>query len=237
MVWAGSPFAHRVEFSAGYPTGAVSYRLLGNDGVTVLYSGEKAPDRGAVDVQLIVPAQHNTCALPLFENRTLAWDYITEAGVQSDRITYRVDRPLPFAVSAEGVRNKLGLSDHEIADSAVDLITAYSEILDLIGETALSTAAVAGDRSTLLVAHAIEATAGLALLPTLQLRAAQRESSGTNEYARYSQIDWVMLEANLKAHVDRARGEVDATFDATGTGGFVFGTAGRSPDAITGEEV
>lgn len=236
MTWAGSPFAHRIEFSAGLPTGAVSYDLLGNDGTTVITSGSFTPTAGAVDWLLVISATHNTCALPLFEYRTLTWEYLTADGVQFGRVSYRVDKPLPFTVTADGVRNKLGMSDHEISDDSVDLITAYSEISTLIGEATVLAAAVAGNRSTLLIAHAIEAMAAILLIPSLQLRAAQRESSGTNEFARFAKIDWMMLEGSLRTHIDRARAAVDTNFDATGAAGFLFGTAVRSPDAVTGEE-
>lgn len=234
MIWAGSPFARHIEFSAGAPTGAVSYRLLGNDGATALTSGTYNA-AGALDLLLMIPGEFNTCDLPLIEMRTLVWDYPTETGLQSGRESYTVARPIPFAVSIVGVRNKLGLSNHELAEENIDLAAAYSEFSNLAGAANVATAASAGDRTTLLCLHAIEAMAAFALLPSIQLRAAQQESSGTNKFARFTSVDWDRLDLELRVQIDRARAAIDLTFDADGQGVFSFGVAPRDTDAFTGD--
>jgi len=234
MIWAGSPFAHRIEFSAGSPTGAVSFSLLGNDN-SVLVSDTVTPDTGAVDCLIVIDGENNSCDTDLLEQRTLTWSYLTASGAHSGRLTYMVCQPIPFAVSCDGVRNKLGIEANELGDAAIDLVSAYAEFASLIEATTLSDAAVAGTRTTLLCVHAIEAVAGLALLPTLQMRAAQQESSGTDSFARFGKIDWQLLEGSLLSYVARARTELDGAFDELGTAGFVFGTAPRETDAITGE--
>ena len=235
MTWAGSPFAQLIEFNAGLPTGVVSYRLMGHDGVTALHSGTVVSEYGAVSALLVIDAEHNECALPLFENRTLIWYYATASGIVTDRVTYRVERPLPLAVSVAGVRNKLGLSEHEISDEAVDLVMAYAEFQNMVGDAALTTAIAAGDRTSLLCNAAVEAVAALALLPTLQLRAAQQETSGTNQYARFGTIDWSYVEVDLLGIIAKARFALDATYDAYGDGTTAFQVAPRDVDAVTNE--
>jgi hypothetical protein len=233
MVWAGTPFARKIEFSTGLPTGAVSFSLMGNDG-SEIRAGTVAHDADAISTLLVIDGADNSCDKPFFENRTVTWNYVTSEGVVSDRVTYRVDKPLPFAVSPEGVRGKIGIENHELVDELVDLVTAYSEFSSMVDPDALATAASAGDRSTLLCLHAIEAIAALMVLPTIQLRAPQKETSGTNEFARFNKIDWSRIELDLVASIARARAEIDPTFDGTGAGAFMFGTAPRETDAITG---
>lgn len=233
MVWAGSPFARQIEFSTGLPTGAISYVLTGNNGAGLL-SSSVTPAVGAISALIVIAGTLNTCATPLLEMRSLTWNYTTATGVVSDRVTYRVDKALPFTVSAQGVKSALGLADHELPDEAIDLVGAYSEFLELVGETLLAAAAIAGDRTTLLANAAIEALAALSVMPSLQLRTAQRESSGTNEFSRFSNIDWSWLRDELLVKVDRARAALDGAFDGEGAGGFMFGVATRTPDVITG---
>lgn len=230
MIWAGSPYAHLIEFSTGLPTGAVSYTLIGNDG-SVLLDTTVTPEADAVSHLLIIPAAQNGCAQPLFENRTLVYSYLTDSGVVADRISYRVQKPIPFAASADGVRAKLGVEPHELKDPEVDLVTAYSELLTFGSATAYE---ATGDRNTLIIIHAIEAIAALLVLNTLQVKIAQRETSGTNEFQRYTGPEWLRIEADLHLHVAQARALLDPTYaDLTGSV-FAFGTAGRAIDNVTG---
>lgn len=230
MIWAGSPFAQLIEFSTGQPIGAVSYELLGNNGASLL-TGTEAPTAGAASVVIQIAGALNTCALPLFENRTLTWSYTTVQGLVTGRVAYRVQRPIPFAASTEGVRAKLGIEAHELKNEDIDLVTAYAE-LTTMGDT--TPYAQSGDRNNLLCIHALEAIAALLALPSLQLKLAQRETGGTNEFHRYSKVDWDRLELELQGHVARARALLDGTYDATGGAVFSFGKVTPTPDVITG---
>lgn len=232
MTWAGSPFAHRIEFSTGLPTGAVSYQLLGNDG-TVLLDTELTPAVGSLSALLVIAATYNTCSKPLFENRTLVYSYSTAETLVTDRVAYRVERPIPFAASADGVRTKLGVEAHELAEELIDLTSAYAEFLSLFDTGLVTPYEISGDRAALLCSHAIEAIAGLHLVAALQLKIAQRETSGTNEYQRFSNTDWDAIISSLAAHIDRARVAIDPNFDGLGGNVTTFLTATR-PDAITG---
>lgn len=232
MIWAGSPFAERIEFNTGAPVGAVSYQLLGNDGAPLI-EDTLTPDPGALSCLIIIPGTENTCDLPYFENRTLTFSYVNADGLVTGRSPYRVQRPIPFVVGEDSVRAKLGVEKHELPNDNIDLVAAYIEFAAYFEEGALATHANAGTRATMLCSQAIEAMAALVVLPSLQLKIAQRESSGTNEYQRFAGTDWSSIEASLAAHIDRARAAVDGLFDTTGDGAFSFGTVTRT-DAITG---
>lgn len=231
MTWAGSPFAQRIEFSTGLPAGAVSYQLLDANGDIIL-SNELTPADGAFDCLIVIAGEHNTTTKDLFDSRTLAWHYLTAHGLVADRVTYKINKPLPFAATAAGVRTKLGVEDHELANDEIDLTSAYAEFTGLFEADATAAYRSAGNRGELLCIHAIEALAGLSLLGALQLKLAQRESTGTNEYARFSKVDWSLIEHDLVDHVARVR-ELILGEDAVGNV-TSFVVISPTTDAFTG---
>lgn len=232
MIWAGSPFAQLIEFGTGFPVGAISYQLMAFDGVTVLQSASITPADGDVSALIVIEGSHNTVAAPLLETRFLTWSYVTATGVVSDRVTYRVNRPLPFAVSDEGVRNKLGVAAHELPSENIDLVAAYAELKVLL--PTLDVAATAGDRTTILASNAIEAQAALDKLPSLQFRAARSETSGSDQFSRFDKIDWAWLASELRLHIYRLREALDEAFDNTGGDALTFTTAPRTVDPFSG---
>jgi len=199
VVWAGSPFAHELDFSTGFPVGAVVYSVLDNNGQPLPDHTDVSidPPEGAISLLLVVPGSANSVATPLFEGRTLTWNYTTLNGFVSDRVSYRVERPIPFPVSAEGVRTKLGVEPHEVPDRDIHLLLAYANFANRFAADALSAHENSGDYGALIITDAIEATAALMVLPSLRLRIARSESSGTNEYERFASIDWGALENSL----------------------------------------
>lgn len=234
MVWAGSPFAQRIEFSTGLPVGAVAYALSKGDG-TILLDETVTPEEGAVSHTVVIDGAHNGCQLPLFETRRLAWHYLTADGFVSSETSYRVDRLLPIAATAEGVRDKLGVETHELTDDEIDLMSAYARFDDLFEAGAVAAFGGTGDKAELLAIHAIEAIAALVALPTLQIKLAQRETSGTDEFQRFGTVDWSRIEGELGSHIERARTAIDPAYDGTTAGAVVtFSTAGRTLDGFTG---
>lgn len=227
MIWAGEPFARLIEFSTGAPTGALVYSLV-NDTGTVLTNGSVTIAAGSVSYLLVVDGAHNTVQ-NLFEGRTLQWSYSTTNGLVVDRCSYRVGRNIPFPVSTAGVRTKIGLSEVELPDDEIDLLRAYSDVV-----TKLDLGSVAaGSRTALLVSEAIEAQAALSTLPSLQLRVANKESSGSNIFQRFASIDWKQLEEYLLSIIEQAAAAITPVIDVT-QGAFVFTSFRRGTDAITG---
>lgn len=234
MVWVGVPLTQLVEFTTGAPVGDVTYSLTDLDD-NAFFTDTLTPDNGAVSVLLHISGAYHTCSQPLFEGRVLTWSYDTADETVTGRVAYRVDRSLPFPVSNDGVRAKLGLEPHELRDQRIDLIRAYAEIADLIPAESLELARTSGDLNALLCIDAIEAQAALNAMPAIQLGLAEKESSGTNSFQRFSSLDWDMIIGTLQGHIVKARAALDSNFDADGTGVSVFSMATRSPDAVTGE--
>lgn len=234
MVWVGTPYAHEIEFSTGLPTGAVLYSVLGNDGLPMAGYDDVSvtPDADALSLVVIVPGTANTVSTPYFESRTLTWSYTTANGLVFDQISYRVEKPVPFPATADGVRAKLGVQPKELPNANIDLQLAYAGFSAAFETGALDAYEGTGDYSNMLITNAIEAKAALMALPTLQLAAAKSENSGTNEYVRFSDIDWAMLEASLNDHINRATDLVVPPEDEL-AGITIFFAVSR-PDPLTG---
>jgi hypothetical protein len=233
---AGSPFAHEIDFSTGLPTGAVVYSVLGNNNLPIagFNAVSVTPAAGALSITLIVPGIANTCNLPLFEGRTLTWTYSTTKGIITQSVRYRVEKQIPFLVSNEGVRSKLGVEDNEVEDRDIDLLHAYATLQAKYPTGVLDAIAPLGNLNTLLVINAIEARAALDVLPSLQLAVAKTEDSGTNKYARFNSVDWDALRAGLEAHLNLVDDLLVPAVDYVGI--IMFQTAGSGTDRVTGAE-
>jgi len=236
MILAGSPFSHEIQFSTGLPVGAIVYSLLGNNGLPMAgYTNVPVtPAVGALSYLIIIPSAANTVATDLFENRTLTWTYTTATGTVNGSEAYRVQKAIPFGVSVEGVRRKLGAEPREVPDDRIDLLRAYSDFISSYAAGAFTAYVTSGDRNTLLVIDAIEAIAGLSIIPWLQMTVAKKEDSGTNSYERFSSIDWDRLITSLTSYITPVNDLVDPIVDITVLP-VIFVTAKRT-DVITGEE-
>lgn len=229
----GSVFGHELLFASGAPSGAISYTVRGNDNlpITALTNLSVTPASGAVSHQLVIPPSGAVLATgATFEGRTLSWSYDAVSG----SVRYRVDAYLPFAVSIEGVRAKLGLFDDELSEADIDLTAAYVRFAGpIVAQEALAASALAGDFTTLAVTDAIEAVAALAVLPGLQLKLAKSRSSGTNKFERQSDPDWAMLREYLTGLVSLGTDAIDVPSDIYGGTGFLLAFSTRT-DPITG---
>lgn len=234
MIWAGEVFAHNLDFSAGQPTGAVLYSVLGNNDAPLsgLSNVSVTIPNGAVSHLIIIPGSAHTVSTDLFEKRTLVWSYTTSVGVVNGRLPYRVEKPIPFPVSRLGVKTKLGLHDHEIGDEFVDLTRAYATFAEAADLTAYQSS---GDYNSLVLTEAIEALAALNLIPRLQVLVVRSEDSGTNAYSRFAAIDWDRLAGNLQEIIDRGLNLIVPPLDEL-AGLTIFFTVGPLTDPFTGED-
>lgn len=212
---SGTAFTHLVEF-VGAVDGDLTWTLTDAAGGAVS-NGTISPATGAVSAVIAVPALDNTLGVgERLGARELAWSYSVASVTQTGFAQYRLEARIPFAVTAEGVRTKLGLGDiDDLRDEEIPLMRTYLTFEDRVGAVAL--AAVSGDLATLLVVDALEAGAALLLLPTLQVRVAAKESSGTNQYAR-GKIDWETLRGELLATVQLGEGVVNTALEPGNNG-------------------
>lgn len=226
-----SPFSYLVQFDTGTPLGEFSYTLYDDNGdpIPVVQNKKVTPAPGAVSVLIEIPPQANTLTKPLFEGRSLTWFYTTALGPVNGSYGYTIRKRVPFPVTAEGVRTKLGVDDTEIPDSRIDLLMSYVEFSE--GVPGIEDYADDGSAMSLKITNAIESIAALKLLPTLQLSIAKRLTSGTNEYERFAKIDWDMLANQLNQNVYDVSVLIDPTLVYVATD--VFALAVRT-DPFTG---
>lgn len=211
------PFHHTVEFTTSIPS-VVNWWLKDSSGNELAAgSNDVLPD--AISTTIEIPATHNELPQGVYSDyRRLYWSYDGNAG----RVQYEVRSELPFGVSEDGVRNKLGVPEHNLTDAEIDLVSAYYKLPDL---TFVPTTA-----QSLAIRHAIEATAALELLPTMPLRIAQKESSGTDQYTR-GKIDWDAIEDQLRGYIRAGLLVIDPSTAFTGSALF---TLSRIPDRFSG---
>ncbi len=236
MVWAGELFAHNLDFSAGSPTGAVIYSVLGNDDLPLsgLDAVSVTPVPGSISHLIIIPGSAHTVATALFEKRTLIWSYTNATGAVNGRLPYRVEKPLPFPVSNAGVKAKLGLMDDEIGDEFINLTKAYAMFAEAVALGDLASYEDSGDLASLKIIDAIEAVAAMAVLGKLQVLVTRSEESGTNAFSRFSEIDWELLRGELQEIIDQGLNLVVPP-DNELAGITVFFAIGPTTDPFTGE--
>lgn len=232
----GDAFSTELLFAPDLPSGAISYKLFDNDGSQLL-SQSFTPPVGAVSAVIRLDGTQSVVALgKLFENRRLSWTYLTIHETVNGSITYRVDAPLAFGVSYDGVRVKLGVLQDEVTDDDIDLVGGYLEFASTIVNTdALTAAAFSGDRTARLVIDGIEAAAAFALLNTLQVKIAVARSSGTNTFERSSKIDFQALQDSLLRFISLGRLAVDVVSSQNkyNVAGVIFALSTRT-DPLTG---
>lgn len=213
---SGQIFSHLVEL-VGVADGDLVWVLTGDDGTNIT-SGTITPPAQSISVAINVPGTHNTLTgAAMWGNRELAWSYLHQGIAQGGHVQYNIEGRVPFGVTPNGVRTKIGLSAaDDLSDDEIPLVKAYLVFRELVGENPLLAATT--DLARIVVADAIEARAALDLLPTLQVRVAQQESSGTNQFQR-AKIDWAALEAALLATITAGELAVDPakTFELSGS--------------------
>lgn len=198
---SGSTLTQLVEFSDGFPDGNIAWELLDGRGLTVT-SGEVVPEAGSASEVIALTSAQNTIEDGVLASpRELRWAYLVNGILHLGRHRYRLEAFLPFGVSEDGVRNKLGLEAHEVADDAINLVTAYGHFLSTVGADVLG---AADGYASLLVCDAIEATAALVLIPSLQVSLAMKQSSGTDQFQRAA-IDWDAIRSSLEGYISRAQ--------------------------------
>jgi hypothetical protein len=233
MLRSGNAASFLVEFPSGAPDGNLSWTLLGPDG-TLLTSGSINTPDNAVSEQIVVPGQYNTLpAGELTSYRDLTWTYSKGGAIINGEERYTLQGRVPYGATPQGVRNKLGVDPHDLPDDEIDLVKAYYDYGVLVARTAFPDV-ITVPQQDIRIRDAIEALAALVLVPSMQVRIASKESSGTDTFQR-QKIDWALLADNLNAIVVGGALILDPAFDETAGFGAVFILASPTTDAITAE--
>jgi hypothetical protein len=221
-----------VTFETGQPDGDVTWKVYGPDGVQ-LDTGTVTPAIDAVSVNIPLTSAVNTLGSGVYISyRDVTWDYEVAGAVVNGEARYSVERRLPVGVTAEGARRFFGVSPSELPDEEIPLTEAYLEFIEQVTQVGFD-AALDGGLNAIKLRRAIEATAALKILPSMQVRVASSESSGTNTFKRQT-IDWQMLGIELMGAVNTGILVVIPTFDVTAGFGALLVLASPATDPITG---
>lgn len=230
IVRSGFGFTVPILFSSGTPDAGVSWRLLDALGVERA-SGTAAVLPGDVSLNLAVTGSFNQLGFGvLFDSRDLEWTYAVGGQIVNGELRYSIEARAPYGASNSGVRAKLGVEEKDLPDNDISLIRAFVSFRDTV--TAVRLAAVTDEADLLAVRDAIEAQAALSLIPTMAVRVAVSEDSGTNAYKRQT-VDWGAVAESLSSIIDKAVSAIDPTYSAA-PAGTLFVLATPDTDPFTG---
>lgn len=194
---SGSDLKHLVLFDKGQPTSNIDYSLKRSEG-TEIASGSLSVSNDQLSVLIEVAGSLNTLTKPLYEQLSLTWSYTTQSEAISGSYSYRLEAPIPYSVSTQGVRDLLGTTVEELPDEAIKLFSGYIDFIQPMAPLGIEPPKDLGDASSYQIAQAIEATTALGIIPSLAIRLARRYSSGTSEYERWNDVDWDELKLGLQ---------------------------------------
>ena len=193
--------------------GSAFYRIYDQSGL--LIAGPTALPTTPVTSTLVIPALApvNTITAPhRFEKRTVYITWTSAGASYSLRQSYRIIPFINLTATAASVRAALSLSDDEVDDADIDLFAAYLQIdaelkANLAATVTIDTALASGTRLELAANSAIVHQAAIALLPTLELRAAMSVTDGTQTFERFhpgvvfSALKWELKLARERAMI------------------------------------
>jgi hypothetical protein len=230
IVRDGTQLSVVVEFPNGTPP-SVAWSV--RDGSGVIGSGTVTPAVDAVSHPITVSGALNSLSPgAFFEARDLQWSYTVASIVTNGEQRYSVEALLPVGISADGVRAKLGVSSIDLPDNDIALIRAFLTFRETATAVVMD-ASYDGALVDLKIRDAVEAMAARALIPTMQVRVASSEESGTNKYKRQA-VDWEMIRASLDLMINEGLSAVVDGYDPTTDFGSLFLLAPQATDAITG---
>lgn len=220
-----------VLFDEGPPTSNVSWTLFSGD--SVLASGSEAVAPDALSILLTVLGTHNTLVAPaLFATRDLEWSYQIGDQVVNGFLRYTIEARAPLGASADGVRKMLGISKAEVPDSEISLISAYLHFEELATPEGIASA-ISTPLKQLRMRDAVEALAALDLIPTMPVRVAKSEDSGTNKFARQD-VDWQAVADYLSKEVNDGILAARPGYNVLDGAGTLFILATPAIDGFTG---
>lgn len=212
----------------------VSYSLYGNNGTVI--SGQEnvsvSVGASATEASISLLAANNTLAAGLdIERRILLVTYDYVGQTRTETLAYRIHKLLNTSAAPEQVRAALGVSEQELPDSDIDIVSAYFELADETGATDLEEALASGTRLAAAADEAITLTAALQVIPSLRLRALQSRESDGSAASRFAKLDIFKLRSELASRLSELTEQIsgavssELTMVATTSDTDLFGGA------------
>lgn len=211
-------------------TGSVKLTVRDNAGQVLVNKAAVTMDVASTEAAVTILATHNALGGGRFSNRTVIISYTKTGRPQEARLSYRLTAWLNTTVTPDDVRGFIGIDSGELPDREIDILGAYLDIENVVGQTTLTAALAGADAKQISANRMILAKAVLAQLPGLPLRISQNESNGVFS-AQRPKIDLALLELRALALL---ADNSDLVTGITGVDQDLFLAPALAPDPITG---
>lgn len=212
--------------------GTVSWTLRGTDGTVMTGYVDQPLTTTDTTVLIEVPSLANSVSLTKrFEKRFLVVKGLVDGDPFQIQTAYQLTAWLNHTVTPDAVRSFVGTDTGELADIDIDIVGAYFEIADMVGEARLTEALSSGLAAEAIANKAIKGQAVLNALPGLRQRMAKRNEDGTLKVERFA-IDFDALAADAGRLVAAANVTI-GLFDDTDTVPVLFVLATPTIDVMT----
>jgi hypothetical protein len=237
-VIAGTPTAITIPFIIGTQpvapdVGSVTYTIKDQLGVPMPGLTDIAYMTTATtyQMQILVPSSaHAIGAARSFERRSVVVNLKVNAEEVQFTRSYRVIPQPIHAVTPAEVRGFIGIEEHELPDTDIDLLAAFLLVEKDIGAAELATALTSGTTAELSANTLVRMRAVLDVLPSAKQRMAQSEKNGVKEFSR---VDLKELDKLKKEAEERYQEAYDDIVVTTETTPSLFLVTANT-DAITG---
>jgi hypothetical protein len=179
-----------------------------------------------------VPDPHNV--LP--NNGVFVFRYVTVIFNYENRqhqlnLTYRIMAFAPLAVTAQNVRDELGLDASELPDTAIDIPMAYLHLVKDYGAD-FEAALISDDLKALQAQKAVGIRAAMETVNSLTFRAGVKFTAEESQFTRQSTFDQKAISYGLS---QRLQVLLDEILEREPVGNTVTLVIATPTDAITGE--
>lgn len=217
-VIAGMGATPHVDFMSALGTiiadvGSVSYYLYDQTGSLIRGPVAIVTFAGSTGVNVpLTGTDHTVSGGRRFEKRRVVVVWTSNGESFNHRFTYRVIPLLNYTASEADVRSLLGLSEDELPNEEIDLLTAYFSVESQLTAVVLEGALASGTSVELSANALIVVEAAIASLPSLQTRTPMVQADGTKRWERFrTPPNWELLRQQLSGRRSDLVAEVTGT--------------------------
>jgi hypothetical protein len=194
-------FDFKVDGEFVVPTSA-SYLLRNHAGLAV---GSAVTLTGlTTSASITIPAISNELTVgSLYENRFVLVSFIHNGRNHTLVQPYKIAPFMPITAVPDDVRRLVGLSEAELPDRDIDIMSAYFQLYDAYA-TDFSNQLVATNYKNRLANESIALQAAIDVAISFPLRVPVSVRNEDSQFARTTNIDWAGLEINLRRQLQQS---------------------------------
>lgn len=208
-------------------SGSVNWLLRSNDGTKTVTETSLSTDDTTTQVTITVPASEHSKTGDT-EKRTLVVNYKVNSHPKQIICHYRVVNWLNIALTVDMIRDWMGLNRAELPDEDFDLVDAYFEVKNDLGDnpSMLDDALIDTTSRRYDANMAILYRSVLMIAPSVQYRATFSESDEQLSWTRQNQTNVDRLVEQAKAEYTRVLKSIQNISDTVGPTLFTLSNPG-----------